>query len=42
MEVLRLGVESELKLLAYRIATATWDPSLVYDPTPQLTAMPDP
>ena len=29
MEVPRLGVESELQLLAYATATATWDPSHV-------------
>ena len=29
MEVLRLGVESELQLPAY--TTATWDPSCVFD-----------
>ena len=29
MEVLRLGVESELQLLAYTTATATPDPSHV-------------
>ena len=32
MEVPRLGVESELKPLAYTTATATWDPSCVCDP----------
>ena len=31
MEVPRLGVESELQLLAYTTATATWDPSRVCD-----------
>ena len=31
MEVSRLGVESELQLPAYATATATWDPSLVFD-----------
>ena len=31
MEVLRLGVESELWRLAYTTATATWDPSHVCD-----------
>ena len=31
MEVLRLGVESELQLPAYTTATATWDPSRVFD-----------
>ena len=31
MEVPWLGVESELQLLAYTIATATWDPSYVCD-----------
>ena len=32
MEVPRLGVESELQVLAYTTVTATWDPSLVCDP----------
>ena len=32
MEVPRLGVESELQLLAYSIATAMPDPSQVSDP----------
>ena len=31
MEVLRLGVESELQLLAYTIATATMALSCIYD-----------
>ena len=31
MEVLRLGVESELQLLAYTTAIATWDLSCVCD-----------
>ena len=31
MEVPRLGVESELQLLAYTTATAPWDPSRVFD-----------
>ena len=31
MEVLRLGIESELQLLAYTTATATWDPSYIFD-----------
>ena len=31
MEVPRLGVESELQLLAYTTATATQDPSLLFD-----------
>ena len=31
MKVPRLGVKSELRLLAYSTATATWDPSLVCD-----------
>ena len=31
MEVPRLGVESELQLLAYTTATATWDPSYIFD-----------
>ena len=38
MEVPRLGVESELQLLAY--TTARSEPSL--QPIPQLKAMPDP
>ena len=41
MEVPRLGVESELQLLAYTIATATWDQSCICRPIPQLTATPD-
>ena len=32
MEVPRLGVESELQLLAYPTATATRDPSCIYHP----------
>ena len=32
MEVPKLGVESELQLLAYTTATATWDPSSICDP----------
>ena len=31
MKVARLGVESELQLLAYTTATATWDPSHICD-----------
>ena len=31
MEIPRLGVESDLKLLAYTIDTATWDPSQVFN-----------
>ena len=31
MDVPRLGVESELQLLAHTTATATWDPSLDCD-----------
>ena len=31
MEVPRFGVESELQLMAYATAPATWDPSRVYD-----------
>ena len=31
MEVPRLGVKSELQLLTYATATATWDPSHVCD-----------
>ena len=41
MEVLRLGVKSELHLPAYATATAAHDPSRVCVITPQLTAMPD-
>ena len=40
MEVPRLGVQSELQLMAYTTAIATSDPCL--QPTSQLTAMPDP
>ena len=39
MEVPRLGVESELQLLAYATARATPDGTTTA--TPQLTAMPD-
>ena len=42
MEVPRLGVESELQLPAYAIATATQDPSHVCNLLPQLMAMLDP
>ena len=42
MEVPRLGVKSELQLLAYTTAIATPDPSGVCDLHPQLTAIPDP
>ena len=31
MKIPRLGVEFELQLPAYTIATATWDPSCVCD-----------
>ena len=31
MEVPRLGVQLELQLLAYTVATATWDPNGVCD-----------
>ena len=31
MEVSSLGVESELQLLAYTTATATWDLSHIFD-----------
>ena len=31
MEVPRLGVELELQLLAYTIATAMWDPSFIFN-----------
>jgi len=40
MQVPRLGVESELQLLAYTTATAGSKPHL--QPTPQITATPDP
>ena len=40
MEIPRLGVKSELQLLAYTTATAMREPCL--QPTPQLMAMPDP
>ena len=42
MEVPRLGLESELQLLAYAIAIATQDLSHIWDLQPQLTAPPDP
>ena len=42
MEVPRLGVKSELQLLAYTTATALWDLEPCLQPTPQLTATPDP
>ena len=42
MEGPRLGVKSGLQLLVYTTATATQDPSLICDPSPQLTATPDP
>ena len=42
MEIPRLGIKSELQLLAYTTATAMPDPRQVCDLTPQLTAMPDP
>ena len=42
MEVPRLGVKSELQLLAYTTITAMQDPSHLLQPTPQLTAMLDP
>ena len=42
MEVPRLGVESELQLLAYTTGTATRDPSHILRPTLQLTAALDP
>ena len=32
MEIPSPGVELELQLKAYTIATATWDPSRVYNP----------
>ena len=42
MEVPRLGVESELQLLACTTATATQDLSHVCDLQPQLMATPEP
>ena len=42
MEAPRLGVKSELQLLAYTTATAMQDPSRHLRPTSQLTATPDP
>ena len=42
MEVSRLGVESELQLLAYTTAAAMPDPSRICDLNMQLTVMPDP
>ena len=41
MEVARMGVESELQLLAYASATAMRDPLHLW-PTPQFLATPDP
>ena len=40
MEDPRVGVESELQMLAYTTATATWDPiqANCLPPTPQLMA----
>ena len=43
MEIPRLGIESEMELLAYTTATATPDPSeRGLRPMPQLTGTPDP
>ena len=42
METPRLGVELEVQLQAYATATATWDPSHVYNLHHSSTAMPDP
>ena len=42
MDVPRLGVDSELQLLAYTRATATQDLEPCLSPTPQLMATPDP
>ena len=42
MEVPRLGVEPELQLLATATATAAWESKLSLQPSPQLTATPDP
>ena len=42
MEVTKLGVESELQLLAYTIATEIAGPEPHLQTTPQLMAMPDP
>ena len=40
MEAPRLGVKSELQLVAYTTATAMPDPKPCQQPTPQLTAAP--
>ena len=42
MEVPRLEVKWEVQLLAYTTAAATPDSELHLQPTPQLTAVPDP
>ena len=42
IEVPSLGVEMELQLPAYGIATATLGSEVHLQATPQLTAMPDP
>ena len=43
VEVPKLEVEWELQLPAYTTATATWDLTVTHQqPTPKLTAMPDP
>ena len=44
MEVLRLGVESELQLLAYTTATAVWDSSCIFNlyHSSQQCQIPDP
>ena len=42
MEVSKLGVKSELQLLAYTIATANAGSKPCLRPTPQLTATSDP
>ena len=42
MEDPRLGVKSELQLLAYTRATVTWELSTSAISIPQLTEMPDP
>ena len=42
MEVPRLGVKSELQLLAYTTATGARDPNRICDLHYKLTEMPDP
>ena len=42
IEISRLGVQWELQLQAYATATATQDPSSIFDLQPQLIPKPDP